>query len=41
MVKKNEKEKEINLTGTLISVFGLGIFILIAWFSMYFFHLSR
>ncbi|MBM6617011.1 cytochrome C oxidase subunit II [Bacillus suaedaesalsae] len=35
------KEQEHNLKGTLISVFGIGIFIFISWFAAFALHLSR
>ncbi|KAA0547352.1 cytochrome C oxidase subunit II [Bacillus sp. BGMRC 2118] len=39
--KHSQKEQEPNLKGTLISVFGIGIFIFISWFAAFAFHLSR
>lgn len=40
---KNKKEnvEDANLTGTFISVLGLGLFIVITWVSVYFLYLER
>jgi len=40
-MKKQGKENEDHLKGTLISVFGIGIFIFILWFGFYAFYLQR
>ncbi|GGI17689.1 cytochrome C oxidase subunit II [Gottfriedia solisilvae] len=40
-LKNQEKEKDPQLKGTLISVFGIGIFIFLLWFGFYAFYLQR
>ncbi|WP_456276189.1 cytochrome C oxidase subunit II [Bacillus sp. AK128] len=41
MSKPRPSNNQPNLKGTLISVFTIGIFIFISWFSAYIFHLTR
>ncbi|MGM0875568.1 MAG: cytochrome C oxidase subunit II [Bacillota bacterium] len=41
MSKKMEHEDNNDLKGTLISVFSIGLIIMVMWFSAYFFYLSR
>jgi len=40
-LKKQVKESDQQLKGTLISVFGVGIFIFLLWFGLYAFYLQR
>lgn len=39
--QKTEVEDSSSLKGTLISVFFLGIFIIVTWVSVYFLYLNR
>ncbi|MBM7660109.1 hypothetical protein JOC85_000876 [Bacillus mesophilus] len=39
--KQRQSNEQPYLKGTLISVFAIGIFIFISWFSAYIFHLTR
>ncbi|MCM3161076.1 cytochrome c oxidase subunit 2A [Metabacillus litoralis] len=41
MMSKKIKHEDHELKGTLISVFAIGIFIIVMWFGVYFFYLSR
>ncbi|WP_231391084.1 cytochrome C oxidase subunit II [Paenisporosarcina sp. FSL H8-0542] len=40
MSKKNQSP-ELNLKGTLISVFSVGIIIIVMWFVVYFMYVAR
>ncbi|MFU0791668.1 cytochrome c oxidase subunit 2A [Virgibacillus proomii] len=39
--KSEQQHKEPNLKGTLISVFLLGLFIIVAWFSVFYIFIDR
>jgi hypothetical protein len=41
MSKKVDQEDHKDLKGTLISVFTIGILIMVMWFSVYLFYFSR
>ncbi|WP_158638590.1 cytochrome C oxidase subunit II [Metabacillus litoralis] len=41
MSKKFKGEDNSELKGTLISVFSIGLLILVMWFSVYFFYITR
>ncbi|MBM7605500.1 hypothetical protein JOC75_003523 [Metabacillus crassostreae] len=41
MSKKYKGEDNNELKGTLISVFSIGLLILVMWFSVYFFYITR
>ncbi len=38
---KNKHGAEPNLKGTLVSVFGVGIIIIVMWFATYFLYVAR
>lgn len=38
---KNKHSAEPNLKGTLVSVFGVGIIIILMWFATYFLYVAR